>query len=93
MILRPSSPSLKTSSSTEPPDISAVKSPVGSPHCGLEQNAVPFPGIIGISRTDTVLEPVFAFSDDNSWALLAQGRVRLENHIDDRLDTARRVTP
>ncbi|WJS00325.1 hypothetical protein [Roseibium aggregatum] len=54
---------------------------------------LPFPGIIGTSGMATVLEPVFAFSDDNSWALLAQGWVRLENHVDDRLEIARRITP
>ena len=54
---------------------------------------LPFPGIIGTSGTATVLEPVFAFSDDNSWALLSRGWVRLENHVDDRLDIARRITP
>lgn len=50
---------------------------------------LPFPGLIGTCETATVLEPVFAFSEDNSWALLAQGWVRLESHIDDRPDITR----
>ncbi|WP_417683973.1 hypothetical protein [Roseibium sp.] len=54
---------------------------------------LPFPGIIGTSETAPILEPVFAFSEDDSWALLSRGWVRLENHVDDRLDTDSRIIP
>ncbi|KND18805.1 hypothetical protein ADZ37_13095 [Pannonibacter phragmitetus] len=54
---------------------------------------LPFPGIIGSSQAAPILEPVFAFSDDNSWALLARGWVRLENHVDAHLDAIRRIAP
>ncbi|MFN3132435.1 hypothetical protein [Roseibium sp.] len=54
---------------------------------------LPFPGIIGTSQTATILEPVFAFSEDNSWALLANGWVRLKNHVDEQFNAVHRKTP
>ncbi|MEE4013424.1 hypothetical protein V1T76_15235 [Roseibium sp. FZY0029] len=52
---------------------------------------LPFPAIIGSLETTPILEPVFAFSDDNSSALLSSGWVRLENHIDVYLEGRRSI--
>ncbi|WP_346897551.1 hypothetical protein [uncultured Roseibium sp.] len=52
---------------------------------------LPFPAIIGSLGATPVLEPVFAFSDDNSCALLSSGWVRLENHVDVHLEGHRPI--
>ncbi len=50
---------------------------------------LPHPAIIGSLNHETVLQPVFAITDDRSWALLSSGWIRLNGHVDENLSIGR----
>jgi hypothetical protein len=52
---------------------------------------LPFPAIIGSTNSKSILEPAFAFTEDNSMALLPGGWFRLEGHVDTYLTPDLRI--
>ncbi|MGX1496684.1 hypothetical protein ACSSV1_001720 [Labrenzia sp. MBR-25] len=50
---------------------------------------LPHPAIIGSLNHITVLQPVFAITDDRSWALVSSGWTRLDEHVDESLSIGR----
>lgn len=52
---------------------------------------LPHPAVIGSLNHETILRPIFAMTEDQSWALLNSGWHRLEDHVEKHFSTDHRI--
>ncbi|MBO6894291.1 MAG: hypothetical protein JJ866_20275 [Roseibium sp.] len=72
----------------DPVGVDRGSSPVIS---NWSRTLLPHSAIIGSLNHDTVLQPLFALTEDRSWALLSQGWYRLEDHAETFVSNGRRI--